>query len=171
MIPTPTAIRTIPRRRSYHGRNPVAAETAAGVESNAGGIGWPFSTIIRTVRCNERVLAQLLNMMTATIATGKPNTVSRAMATSGTTSLGISPWSPSSDSASFLSFPSMVIPNLPCLNLCSTRCLISSANWFAAEGLAEVAGEMDATGATGAAVAASAGVAAGASGVGAGVCA
>ena len=54
-------------------------ETAAGVESNAGGIGWPFSTIIRTVLCKERLLAQLLNMMTATIATGKPNTVRMAM--------------------------------------------------------------------------------------------
>jgi len=103
----------------------TAAETAAGVESNAGGIGWPFSTIIRTVLCKERLFAQLLNIMTATIATGKPNTVKMAIIAIGRTASGMSSsrWS-ASTSALALSLSSMVRANLPCLNLRSTRCFM-----------------------------------------------
>src|SRR5437763_6878829 len=177
MTPTPTAIRTIPRRRSYHGRNPAAAETAAGVENNAGGIGWPFSTIIRTVLCKERLLAQLLNIMTATIATGNPNTVRMAMIAIGRTASGMSSsrW-PDSTSALALSLSSMVRANFPCLNLRSTRCFILSANSFAGEAVAERDGEIEAEGdavamRAGEGAAVRAGDAVGVSGVGAGVCA
>ena len=50
MTPKPTMRRTTPRRMSERAR------TTGGGAKRAAGTGWPFSTIVRTVRCRERDL-------------------------------------------------------------------------------------------------------------------
>src|SRR5438105_15905704 len=87
---TPAANSTMPRRKSYQGRNGAPA----GEASNSGGTGCPFSTIVRTVRCSERAFAQLTNMITATMATGAPKTESIAMIAIGIAAIGKSSLDP-----------------------------------------------------------------------------
>ena len=102
--PRPTMVHTTPRRTSERRRIPRVAGA-----SNSAGTGWPFSTIIRIVRCRIRVAIIENIPIITTIATGAPNMDKNTIATIGiATKLRIC----SRSASSSLSFPSMMMPCL-----------------------------------------------------------